>query len=196
MGFFHDITAFKQAEEQALKNNAVLEAINQVFKAALTCETEEELAKKFLGVAEEITGSKFGFFGEINHRGLFDTIAISNPGMDACKLKTAEALNAIQNMPIEGLDRGCMKEGESRIVNEPGAHPESRGTPKGHPPITCFLGVPLKRGNQTIGMIGLANKKGGYTVSDQEAIEAANLVDGVHGAHFAPSFRKLLALVK
>jgi PAS domain S-box-containing protein len=172
---FWEVTKYKELENETAKKNAVLNAINSVFKKALTCKTEEEFGKTCLAVAEELTGSKFGFFGELNPAGLFDTIAISNPGWDACKLESEEAKKVIRNMPVRGVDRSTMREEKSRIVNDVPSHPESKGIPEGHPPVKTFLGVPLKYLGKTVGMIGLANKEGGYDLSDQEAVEALSV---------------------
>jgi len=163
-----------QAEERILhRQAAVLQAINDVFKEVLTCETEEKLGETCLAVAERLTSSKFGFLGELNAEGLMDTIAISDPGWHVCKVGTSEARRIIKNMAIRGIDRSTIREGMSRIVNgdEMETHPDRVGTPEGHPPITAFLGVPLEHEGKTIGMIGLGNKEPGYTVADREAVE-------------------------
>jgi PAS domain S-box-containing protein len=170
-----DITERKQAEEQIERQNAVLTAINEVFQEALTCETEADVARTCLVVAEKLTGSKFGFIGELNEASLFDTIAISNPGWDACKMPDSDATRLIKNMEIRGIDRSTLREGKSRIVNNPPSHPDHVVIPEGHPQITCFLGVPLKQAGKTIGMIGLANKESGYDLTDQEAIETLSI---------------------
>ena len=167
-----DITERKRAEEQIARQGAVLGAINRVFREALICETEEAVAATCLAVAEELTGSKFGFIGELNEAGLFDTIAISDPGWAACRMPRSDAVQAITNMPIHGFDRATLRDGVTRIVNAPAAHPDRVGTPAGHPIITSFLGVALKHAERTIGMIGLANKEAGYEATDQQAIEA------------------------
>jgi len=167
-----DITERNQVREEIRRRNAELAAINQVFREALTCDTEAEVFAKGLVVAEELTGSKFGFIGELNEAGLFDTAAISNPGWDACTMPGTQAAKSIKNMAIRGTDRTVLREGESRIVNDPASHPDRGGTPEGHPPVTSFLGVPLKHAGRTIGMIGLANKEGGYDLADQDAVEA------------------------
>ena len=180
-----DITERKQAEndaryqsEQVERKTKVLNAINRILREALTCKTEEEVAKTALSVAEEVTGSRFGFIMEINPAGLMDTIAISNPGWQACDVIVSEAKNFIKNMPLRGIDRTILKEGTSRIINADrmATHPDRVGTPKGHPSITCFLGVPFKRKGKTVGMIGLANRKKGYTIEDQDAVESVSVV--------------------
>jgi len=42
----------KRADEKILKQSAVLEAINRVLRETLTCETDEEVARTCLAVAE------------------------------------------------------------------------------------------------------------------------------------------------
>ena len=174
VAFVLDITERKKADEEIIRQAAVLQAINDVFREALTCETDEELGKTCLSVAEKLTGSKFGFFAELNAKGLLDDIAISNPGWDACKMAVADARRYIKDMPVRGIDRTTVREGKSRIVNrdQMATHPDRVGTPEGHPEITSFLGVPLKHQGKTIGMIGLGNKEGGYAPADQEAVES------------------------
>ncbi len=165
----------KENATEIARKNAVLDSINKVFREAITCKTEEDLGKTCLAVAEELTGSKFGFIGELNREGLFDTIAISNPGWDACNMAVTDAMKRTSSMPIRGVDRSLLREGASRILNGEETilvHPDHIEKPEGHPPITAFLGVPLKREGKTIGMICLGNKEGGYDVADQEATEA------------------------
>ena len=166
-----EINERKLAEDTALRQTDIVNAIDIVLRKSLLLETEEDIGKLFLTAAEKVTNSKFGFIGEINSAGLFDTIAISNLGWDACNMPHSDATMHIKNMKIRGIDRATMRDGESRIVNEPSTHPDKAGAPKGHPPVTSFLGIPLKRMNKTIGMIGLGNKENGYDEFDQEAIE-------------------------
>ena len=177
IGVSTDITERKEAEEVIARQTKVMDAINRIFRGALICKTEEEVAKTALGVAQELTGSRFGFILEINAAGLADTIAITDPGWEACKMVVSEAKNFIKNMPIRGIDRSTLKDGKSRIVNakEIKTHPDRVGMPQGHPPVSCFLGVPFMREGKAVGMIALANKEGGYTQEDQEAVEALSV---------------------
>ncbi|MDP6546495.1 MAG: PAS domain S-box protein [Phycisphaerae bacterium] len=159
--------------EQLEKSGAVLQAINNVFREVLMCETEEDLGKTCLAVAERLTDSKFGILLELNAAGLLDTIAISNPAWDECDIAVADAGNAINNMEIRGIDRATVRDGASRIVNsdQMATHPDRCGVPPGHPEVTAFLGVPLKHLGETIGMIGLGNKAPGYDDDDRQAVE-------------------------
>ena len=171
MGHEVDITERKNAEQQNIEQNNLLNGINNVLIGALNSDSEDEVAFTCLSVAEELTGSKFGYIGEINPAGLLDTIAISNPGWDACEMSYSDATRLIRDMEIRGIDRSLIKEEKSRIVNDLTSHPDRVGAPEGHPLVTSFLGVPMKNFDKTIGMIGLGNKESGYDPADQEAIE-------------------------
>jgi len=170
-----NVTEEVRAKEQILRQNAKLEAINKVFQEAVTCEAEEEVARVCLTVAQELTGSKFGFVGEVNQAGRFDTIALSDPGWDACRIPRSNATMFIKDMEIRGIWGTVLKHGKSLIVNDPSSHPNRVGTPEGHPPLTSFLGVPLKRADKTVGMIALANKESGYDFTDREAVETLSV---------------------
>jgi PAS domain S-box-containing protein len=174
IGVSIDVTRRKQAEEAAARRTLLTDGVNRILREAVNCETEEEVARTTLRVAEELTASRFGWVGLLNASGLMDTVAISNPGWEACAIVVADSRKFIKNMPLRGIDRTTLKEGKPRIVNadQIDSHPDRVGTPPGHPKITCFLGVPFKDGERTVGMIGLANKVGGFAQEDVEAIDA------------------------
>ena len=158
-------------KKQGLRQSLVLRAVNRLFRETLTCETVEEVARTCLTVAEELTGSRFGFIGEVNQTGRLDTIALSNPGWETCAMQRSNAAVMINDMEIRGIWGSVIKKERSLIVNNPASHPERVGTPEGHPTLTAFLGIPLKRGNRTFGIIALANKTSGYSPYDQENVE-------------------------
>ena len=157
------------------REQRVLSAINRVFRERINCQTEEELAATCLAVAQELTESRFGFIGELNTAGRFDTIAISNPGWDACRMPESEATMLIKNMELRGIWSRAITEEASLIANDPASEPARVGIPEGHPDLTAVLGVPLKHAGKTFGMIALGNKEGGYVDADREAIESLSV---------------------
>ena len=170
-----DITERKRAEEQIKRKSAIVEAINKLFQETLICETVEEVAYTCINMAEELTGSEYGLVGEINQAGRFDTLSYGDLGWAICKMPESDAIALSKNMIIRGIWGQAILKSESQIVNDTTSHPDRVGVPEGHPQIDCFLGVPLKYAGKTIGMIGLANKEGGYTPADQEAVEALSV---------------------
>ena len=175
IGILRDVSERKILEEAIVRKSKVLFGINQVFEKELNCRTEEELAIQCLSEAEKLTGSRFGWIGHLNSEGRFDTMAMSDFGWDTCRMLESRAPLLIRNMEVRGYWGRVIKKGESQIVNDPDSHPDRVGVPEGHPPISSFLGVPLKEAGETIGMIGLANKDAGYDPADQQDLQALSV---------------------
>ncbi|MGB8657169.1 MAG: PAS domain S-box protein [Candidatus Zixiibacteriota bacterium] len=170
-----DITDRKRAEEQILRQSKVLNAINKVLKETLRCETDEDVARACLSVAEELTGSEFGFIGEVNQAGSMDIIAESDLFGDMSQMPKSDAVAMMKNREVRGIWGRVLKEERSLIVNDPASSLDRLVAPDGHPPVTSFLGVPLKHEGRTIGMITLANKESRYGLADQEDVEALSV---------------------
>lgn len=171
-GVSRDITAQMLAEQEAARGRAVTAAVNHVLLDALTCHTEADIARSCLAVAEQLTDSAFGFIGELNPAGRFDTLALSDPGWEACGLPAEEACPLLRDMTVSGLWGAALRAGEAAIVNDPATAPGRAGLPDGHPPLESLLAVPLRRHGEVIGLLALANRAGGYRPADQHAVEA------------------------
>ncbi len=168
-----NITERMQAEARINRQNAILSAINRVYEESIRCETMEDLGRACLDIVESITESKFSFIGEIGPDDLFHDIAISDPGWELCNMynKTGHS-KPPNNFKIRGLYGRVLQDGRSLLTNDPSSHPDSIGLPDGHPPLTAFLGVPFISDCKAVGMIGVANREGGYRSVDQEVLEA------------------------
>ena len=158
----------------SIRKSKILAAINEIFKTEFKAENEKDFLKICLTTVENLTGSKFGFIGELNQENGFDTIGISNPGWNACKMPSSNATMKINIMELRGIWGRILKDEKSYIINDPSSQSDSVGTPAGHPKIASFLGVPLKQEGKTFGLIALANKNAGYTQDDLEAVEAVS----------------------
>jgi PAS domain S-box-containing protein len=66
------------------------------------------------------------------------------------------------------------------ISNQPATDPRRGGLLAGHPDMRAFLGVPLFHGGEMVGMLGLANRDGGY---DQALVD-----------HLQPLFTSVAAI--
>jgi signal transduction histidine kinase len=170
-----ELAECRAADEQIQRKIALLTAIIRIFRETLGCETEEDVARLGLRVAEELTGSAFGFIGELNPEGRFDTTTLSEAGWAACRVPMPQALEMLQNMPNRGINRIGLGKGISWYINDPATHPEAVQKPEGHPSITAFLGVPLRYVGGITGLIALANKPGGYAEADLRDVEALSV---------------------
>ncbi len=167
-----DISSNKKAQKKVLSQNVVFEGMARIFEAALASPTTEVLGRTCLAVAEEVSGSKFGFLGEINAEGRLDDIVISDPGWEHCKIDPAAERKPPSSFAIHGIYGKAIQDGRGFFTNEPASHPDRVGLPEGHPPLTAFLGVPLVRDGKTVGMLALGNREGGYNNEQLEAMES------------------------
>jgi PAS domain-containing protein len=64
---------------------------------------------------------------------------------------------------IDSLFSVAVTDREVTIVNNAASDLRSGTSPFGHPPVDTFLGIPICNGLEIVGIIGIANREGGYT---------------------------------
>ncbi|GFO54778.1 hypothetical protein GMSM_17850 [Geomonas sp. Red276] len=162
--------AHQLADEKILRQNVLLNGIGAILRAALTSTNEQELATVCLRVAEEVTGSRLGFIGEVREDGLVHDVETEGAGGEAYPLAGSADLTPPAALSLHGLYGEVIVSGRPLVTNSPAGHPASVGVPPEHPPLLSFLGVPLIHGGRAIGVIALANREGGYREEDVEAM--------------------------
>ena len=168
----YDITERKQAERRLARRTAVLEGINRILIKALTCRDEEELGRICLAVAEGVTSSHFGFIRAFSRDGRLDDLAISSAGLKACGMANPDGHRSVSaGSSLQGFYRGILQDGKGCFTNTPDRHPDSIGIPDGHPPLDAFMGVALMHDGKVIGILGVANRPGGYRDADLRELE-------------------------
>jgi len=168
-----DITEQKQTERKISQQNVILNAINHVYEEAIRCDTIEDLGRACLDIVESTTSSKVSCIEEIGPDSLLQDIAISDTGWELCKMYDKMGhRKPLGGFKIHGLYGRVIQDGSSLLTNDPSSHPDSIGVPEGHLSLTSFLGVPFILDGKAIGLIGVANREGGYRREDQEILEA------------------------
>lgn len=166
---FQDDTKDRKSQEIVRRQNQIFKALNRLFSGAVNCRTYAEVAELCLSLAEEVTGCQYGSVAMVNDNGRFDTLALSDPGWEQCRMAELDP-SCIQDMEIRGIWRAALNSDHGLIINDPCNHPQSIGMPEGHPPLNSFLGMPFRHKNFN-GMIGIANKEGGFKEWDRELME-------------------------
>jgi signal transduction histidine kinase len=121
-----------------------------------------ELLLQIVLQACEITGARYGALGVLNPDGvsLRDFIYVGVP---------EDTAKAIGQLPVgKGLLGAVISEGRTIRVPHIAADPRSAGFPPAHPPMTSFLGVPLRLGQQVFGNFYLTDKQGGSAFMDDD----------------------------
>jgi two-component sensor histidine kinase len=87
-------------------------------------------------------------------------------------VRNFEAKGYLEFTEMNNLFGHVITSGAVVLSNSPASDPWSGGRlPTGHPPLKSFLGVPILRENEVIGMIGVANRQNGYTGIEQDKIQ-------------------------
>jgi signal transduction histidine kinase len=127
-----------------------------------------EIHERALSYCRELTGSEFAFTGLlVDGTRVMDVAAIS--GFEPLDPAFYDQFH-LMAVRSELLWR-AIREQHPSISNDVLNDPDSVGQPPGHPPVRSFLNVSLQVGTRIIGMIGVANKTGGYREDDERILE-------------------------
>ncbi len=182
-----NINELKQTEANLDKSNRILQAISSIQSQFLTDAEPGIIFDAMLDHLLELTQSEYGFIGEIffaqdgnpvieesymkfRGRPYLKTHAISNIAWNEAT-RAFYAENAPKGMDFHNLQtlfRAVIATGEPVIVNSPSDDPRLCGLTDEHPLANAFLGVPFYKNNQMTGVLGIANRQGGY---DQDIVD-------------------------
>jgi diguanylate cyclase (GGDEF)-like protein len=115
-----------------------------------------------------LSGSEFGFLGRIEHDDdgvpFLLSLAITDIAWNEWSRQVFDEF-AVDGLPFRNLDSlfgVTVATGDLVVSDEPATDPRRCGLPPGHPPLKAYIGLPLNDASGAIGMVGLANRAGGY----------------------------------
>jgi PAS domain S-box-containing protein len=155
-------------QQQAEESRQLLGLIAEAQAAYINRHNQREAFESLLGRILDVSASQFGFIGEIlqDDAGapFLRTFAISNIAWDAetRAFYDAHAAQGLEFRSLDSLFGQVIRSGEPLITNDPASHPKRAGLPPGHPPLKAFAGLPIHANGELLGMLGLANREGGY----------------------------------
>lgn len=157
-----------QNEYRLQEETAAIEAITH---GLLTDQLwDQETERLVLDTCLRATESRAALFGELARD---DSLAVSvtaGPLMDSSGVSAAHAEQKHGPFPVRGVLGWVLRRGEPLLCNDVAAHPDRIDLPIGRIPVTSFLAVPVKDGADTVGLVAVINKEGGYTPADQETL--------------------------
>ncbi|MBF0235304.1 MAG: PAS domain S-box protein [Desulfamplus sp.] len=157
----------KRADMFVESSKQLLEIITKAQSEFIRNADPHDLFGRLLENLLLITGSEYGFIGEIKRDGsqvYLKTHAITNIAWDDATRKFYEE-NAVKGFEFRNLDTlfgAVIKSSRTVISNDPVNDPRSGGIPNGHPALKSFMGMPFFSGSEMIGMVGIANRPDGY----------------------------------
>ena len=166
----HDITSevlAKQRVEQQSQLFDIVVAAHQSFlldrNLASACDTVFE---RLLSVSQ----STYGFIGIVQYEEGLPSLyipSISNVSWDeathAWYEQQRQNRGGLIFSKLDNLFGHVVTHNTLVCCNDLPSHPASRGvSPRGHPHLDSFLGIPIRHKGEAIGMIALANRPGGF----------------------------------
>ena len=166
----HDITSevlAKQRVEQQSQLFDIVVAAHQSFlldrNLASACDTVFE---RLLSVSQ----STYGFIGIVQYEEGLPSLyipSISNVSWDeathAWYEQQRQNRGGLIFSKLDNLFGHVVTHNTLVCCNDLPSHPASRGvSPRGHPRLDSFLGIPIRHKGEAIGMIALANRPGGF----------------------------------
>lgn len=155
---------------------ALLQIIGRVQNDFIAEGDARRSFEELLKLALDLTGSEYGFIGEVLRDGkgqpYLKTFAVTNISWDQStrELYATHALKGLEFRNVDTLFGRVMTTEKAVVSNCPSQDPRRGGLPAGHPELRAFLGLPLIQGSLLVGMIGIANRPGGYDESYERAL--------------------------
>ncbi len=179
-GLNRDITERRRAQIALQTKSELLTAVSESLEVFLALGDWGKALARLLRCALEHTKSSYGFIGVLTddrqelrllaHEGMN-----GHPGASPAFNKMIETSlrdkGYLAFTECDNLFGEVIHSGKVNITNEPISAGVAHLLPEGHPPLNTYLGVPILRKSEVVGMIALANRSEGYSVSEQSAME-------------------------
>ena len=128
-----------------------------------------DLLRTLVEMAMGLTGARYGALGVLGEHGVLrDFIHV---GMDD------DAVAQIGAPPKGAGVLGAITRAEGPVrLDEISDHPDSAGFPEEHPPMSAFLGVPIRIEDEVFGNLYLTDKPGGFTDDDSQVVASLAVI--------------------
>lgn len=171
-----DVTHLVESEQALVRQNGLLALISESQARFVAEGPSRDWWTYVLKRLLDLTDSEYGFIGETGEdaQGKYlHTKSVTNIAWDDAT-RAFYAANAPQGLYFRNMKTlfGAGIETEARVIANDVAHdPRAGGRPPGHPPLNAFAGLPLRDGARMIGMVGLANRPGGFHADILDPLE-------------------------
>ncbi|MEW2614791.1 GAF domain-containing protein [Streptomyces sp. NPDC047880] len=151
-------------QAQVEQVRATRDRVHTLLDAVLSIGTDLDLdvvLRRITESAVTLVDARYGALGVIGEEGKI--LQFITVGMDE------STIEAIGHYPEgEGILGLLIREPEPLRLSDLGRHPASVGFPAGHPPMTTFLGAPVRVRDQVFGNLYLTDKRGGVEFDDDD----------------------------
>jgi PAS domain S-box-containing protein len=177
LGMWRDVTERKLADAElaramesirrANSETATLLEISRILHERLSF---EESSRRIFDITKKATGASAGYVALLSPDGAYNEVLVMDSGGRSCTVDPS------MPMPIRGLREKAYRTCKPVYENVFPASEWIRFMPEGHPRLENVLFAPLVVSDKAVGLLGLANKPGGFNDDDALIAQgAANL---------------------
>ncbi|MGQ9552557.1 MAG: PAS domain S-box protein [Anaerolineae bacterium] len=152
--------------EEVRLRRAEVAALVEGARAILRQRQFEPTARAIFDACKRLTGATAGYVALLSKDGSENEVLFLDSGGLPC------AVDPSLPMPIRGLRAEAYRSGTAVYENNFACSEWVQFMPEGHAPLHNVMFAPLMIGGQTVGLIGLANKPGGFSERDAELATA------------------------
>lgn len=172
-----DISDRKRIEQVILEKNRMLHAVSEAQIDFISDADPHPTFNRLLTHLLDITDSQYGFIGEVLRDGqgapYVRIYAITDMSWDDASRTLYQSVvsGGFEFRNPNTLFGHVLTTCRPVLTNDPEHDPRRGGTPPGHPPLKAFMGLPLFRGGELVGLAAVANRPDGYDDSQIEHLQ-------------------------
>jgi PAS domain S-box-containing protein len=156
----------RRALKESQRRQAEVSALLKGSRAVLEYREFNDAAREIFDVCKSIIGAAAGYIALLSHDGSENEVLFLDSGGLSCTVDDSLP------MPIRGLRGEAYKTGLVVYDNEFSKSKWMKYMPDGHVTLENVLFAPLVIKKKTIGLIGIANKPGGFNGDDAHLMSA------------------------
>jgi PAS domain S-box-containing protein len=163
-----EIKERRRVEAALQESNRMLKALSIIQSYYISGLSMSALFRIVLDELINLTDSKIGFIGEIlktsDGERYIRTVALTNTTMDEEYRKTLEIAvsSGLEFHKPQALFGDILTTEKAVISNNRAADSRRGNLPGANSPFDTFLGLPIHYGKKLVGVVGLANREGGF----------------------------------
>jgi PAS domain S-box-containing protein len=159
--------------EESRQRQAEIAALLESSRAVLECREFQSAARAIFDSCKKLLGASSGYIALLSDDGTENEVLFLDSGGLRCTVDSSLP------MPIRGLREKAYRSGKAVFENRFARSEWVGFLPEGHVRLDSVLFVPLLIQGEVVGLLGIANKPGGFTD---------------HDAHMASAFGELAAI--
>jgi signal transduction histidine kinase len=172
-----------------------LESLHAISVEIASLRDLEKIYRRALDYCLALTDSEVGFIGLLSDPpDYLDLVAV-----EGLVLFDIAFYQQFRRMPVRSSVFGVtLVEERPYISNDVDHDPHRVGRPDGHPAVRTFLGAPLNVGGTVIGMVGVANRPGGYDTGNERLLStfANQVAVAIDNARLYERQREMIAVLQ